>query len=154
MKSEVSPNPTRILFENTILLVEDNRINEKVAVFMLEKLGLRVNVAHNGKEAIEKNDKNSYDLILMDCNMPEMDGFQATQEIRKRETDQRIPIIALTANAMDEDREKCLAAGMDGFITKPFNKNVLVEIMAKWLGENRGHECTNLPVLVESDESD
>ena len=121
---------------------------------MLEKLGPREDGAHNGKEAIEKNDNNSYDLILMECNIPEMDGFQATREIRKRETSPRIPIIALTANAMDEDREKCLAAGMDGFIGKPFNKNVLVEIIEKRLGQNQAHACPNSPVLVESDESD
>ena len=153
-ESQVSLSPTTISLETTILLAEDNCINEKVAVTMLEKLGLQVDVAHNGKEAIEKSENNSYDLILMDCNMPEMDGFQATQEIRKRETGSRIPIIALTANAMDEDREKCLAAGMDGFISKPFNKNVLVEIMEKWLEKNQDHECPDPAILAESEESD
>ncbi len=154
LESKVSLSPTTISLENTILLAEDNCINEKVAVTMLEKLGLRVDVAHNGKEAIEKNQNNSYDLILMDCNMPEMDGFQATREIRKRETISRIPIIALTANAMDEDREKCLAAGMDGFISKPFNKNVLVEIMGNWLGKNQDHECPDSAILAESEVGD
>ncbi|GEM_PF-4038488 len=139
---------------NAILLAEDNFINEKVAVSMLGKLGLRVDVARNGMEAIEKNDENSYDLILMDCNMPEMDGFQATQEIRKREKDYRIPIIALTANAMNEDREKCLAAGMDEFITKPFNKSVLVEMIEKWLGHNQIQEDSDPAILAKSEEND
>ena len=104
-----------------VLVVEDNVVNQKVAVRMLEKLGCRADVAADGKEALEMLEILLYDLVFMDCQMPEMDGFEATAEIRRREgrSGGRLPIIGLTANAMQGDRERCLEAGMDDYITKP-----------------------------------
>ncbi|MCK4788391.1 MAG: response regulator, partial [Desulfobacteraceae bacterium] len=104
-----------------ILLAEDNLINQKLAVRILEKQGWQPVVANNGKEAVELYEKEGFDLILMDVQMPEMDGLEATTEIRKKEenTERHIPIIAITANAFEEDKKRCLAAGMDAYTTKP-----------------------------------
>ena len=107
----------------SILLAEDNKVNQRLASRMLEKLGYDVEIAENGKEVIQIVEKNDFDLILMDVQMPEMDGFQATQKIRELEqnSNKHIPIIALTAYAMKSDREKCLSVGMDGYLSKPIN---------------------------------
>ena len=142
-----------------ILLVEDNLVNQKIAVRMLTKLGYQVDVANNGQEAVDAWQNRPYAIILMDCLMPEMDGFQATRAIREQGETSRMSkalggkeasstfggaantkhviIIALTANAMEGDREKCLEAGMNDFIPKPVNIKILGEVLAKWLsGEN------------------
>jgi CheY-like chemotaxis protein len=114
------------------LVVEDNRVNQKVARLMLEKLGCRVTVAANGREGLYLITKLSFDIVLMDCQMPEMDGFEATAAIRKREADQdlpKIPIIAMTAHAMIGDQERCLSAGMDDYIAKPVTRDRLVKIL-------------------------
>ena len=120
-----------------VLVAEDNAINQKVAVRMLGKLGCRVDVAANGIEALQLWSKLPYDVIFMDCQMPEMDGFEATREIRRLEkgTGGRTPIVALTANAMTGDREKCLEAGMDDFIAKPVAEDKLRQALADWGGE-------------------
>jgi signal transduction histidine kinase/DNA-binding response OmpR family regulator len=116
-----------------VLLAEDNHVNQLVAVRTLERLGYRVDVAGNGLEAIQALRLASYDVVLMDCQMPEMDGFTATVEIRRLEGSARhTPIVALTANAMAEDRERCLAAGMDDHVSKPFNIEDLKVILARW----------------------
>lgn len=110
------------------LLVEDNIVNQKVASLMLKKTGFVITIAGNGAEAVEMYRQNTYDIIFMDCQMPVMDGFDAARAIRKMEsgTDRRTPIIALTANALGSDREKCIECGMNGFVTKPFTARSLV----------------------------
>ncbi len=117
-----------------VLLAEDNIVNQRVAVRMLEKLGCRVDVVANGLEAIDAMGRIPYDLALMDCQMPEMDGYSATGAIREQEavTGGHIPIIAMTANAMTGDREFCLRAGMDDYITKPIKSEQLLEVVQKW----------------------
>ncbi|MCG8606089.1 response regulator, partial [bacterium] len=116
-----------------VLLVEDNEDNQKLAVRMLEGLGCRVGVACNGKEAVQVIEKSHYDLVLMDCQMPEMDGFEATVQIRHNEGNQKhTPIIALTANVMEEDRRYCLDVGMDDYLTKPIKKAKLVGCLKHW----------------------
>jgi PAS domain S-box-containing protein len=121
----------------SVLLVEDNLVNQAVALGMLNRLlgPNKVTLANNGREAVEAWSKNSFDLILMDCHMPEMDGFQAAREIRKREaaTGKRLPIVALTANAMAQDREECLSAGMDDHLGKPFSRKQIQDTLDRWL---------------------
>jgi CheY-like chemotaxis protein len=125
------------LNEASILLVEDNVINQKIVVLSLEKLLRNIDIANNGKEALDKFGLSNYDLILMDIQMPVMDGFLATKKIREIEvsTGSFTPIIAITANAMSGDREACLAAGMDDYISKPFQVDILVEKMKNLLAK-------------------
>jgi PAS domain S-box-containing protein len=123
-----------------ILLVEDNPVNQRVALAMLKKLGLRTDVVANGLEAVKALQTVPYDLVLMDCQMPEMDGFEATRAVRQKESAAKspsIPIIAMTASAMQADREKCLLAGMSDFIAKPVQSEELAEMLAKWLVVSR-----------------
>jgi CheY-like chemotaxis protein len=111
--------PTRSL---DVLLAEDNRVNQRLATRLLEKMGHRVTVAHNGRDTVAAVAGHAFDLILMDVQMPEMDGLEATALIRASEHDgRRIPILALTAHVMKGDRERCLAAGMDGYVSKPLD---------------------------------
>jgi len=118
-----------------ILVAEDNETNRRLAMFMLHSLGFRPDFAVNGAEAVRTWENGSYDLILMDCQMPEMDGFQATREIRRREADTpgraRVWIVALTANALIGDRERCLAEGMDAYLSKPFTSAQLARVLAR-----------------------
>jgi PAS domain S-box-containing protein len=121
-----------------ILLAEDNRVNQEVATAIIEAWGCTVTVVANGRLAVEAASSEAFDIILMDCQMPEMDGFSATEEIRRRgvrhQTSGRpMPIIALTANAMSGDRERCLAAGMDDFVSKPFREEQLRAAVKRWL---------------------
>ncbi len=117
-----------------VLVAEDNIVNQKVAVRMLEKLGCRVDVAANGREALDALLQCPYDLVFMDCQMPEMDGYAATLAVREREpqTGSHIPIIAMTANAMQGDREACLEAGMDDYVSKPVQAAELLAMLHKW----------------------
>lgn len=120
-------------YAGRILVAEDNPVNQKVTRRMLERLGLAVHVVKNGAEAITAATQESFDLILMDCQMPEIDGFEATGKIRELgEPQGSLPIIALTANAMAGDREKCLAAGMDDFLSKPLLPERLQEALTRW----------------------
>jgi len=116
-----------------ILLVEDNPVNREVAVGMLESLGCSAHAAENGWQALQAMNNDAFDAVLMDCQMPVMDGLTATAELRRREQNSggaRLPIIALTANTMEGDRERCLAAGMDGFLVKPLDREQLATALA------------------------
>jgi CheY-like chemotaxis protein len=115
-----------------ILVAEDSMVNQKVVMRMLEKLDCAVDLAADGKQAVEMADAVHYDLIFMDCHMPEMDGFQATAVIRARTAENRTPIIALTANAMEGDRERCLTAGMDDYLAKPIKVSDLTNVLQRW----------------------
>jgi CheY-like chemotaxis protein len=113
-----------------ILLAEDNLIGQKLAVSLIQRMGHKVSIAQNGIQAIEAIEREKFDIILMDVQMPEMDGLEATQAIRERESltgRPRIPIIAMTAYAMAGDRDRCLEAGMDGYVSKPINAQELFE---------------------------
>jgi two-component system sensor histidine kinase/response regulator len=117
-----------------ILLAEDNVVNRRVALRVLEKEGHRVVVANNGAEVLKALDQSEFDAVLMDVQMPEMGGFEATAKIRERERGSRlhVPIIAMTAHAMSGDRERCLEAGMDDYITKPIRATALIELLRKY----------------------
>ncbi len=126
-----APEPS---FQGRVLLVEDVRVNQMVASQMPKKLGLEVELAEDGEQAVACWQQAEYDLIFMDCRMPNMDGYQATRLIRDRDQQgQHIPIIALTANATEDDRRRCLESGMDDIVTKPFHKSDLVQCLKQWL---------------------
>ncbi|MEO7207066.1 MAG: response regulator [Steroidobacteraceae bacterium] len=144
-------------FVPKILLVEDNPVNREVAVGMLESLGCVARTAENGSLALEEMNNDAYDAVLMDCQMPVMDGLTATTELRRREQNAggaRLPIIALTANAMEGDRERCLAAGMDDFLSKPFSQQQLAALLKRWLAlhvmpESERRESSPLLPLID-----
>ena len=127
--------PKREPTATRLLVAEDNPVNQKLIVRLLEKLGLAADVAGNGAEAVEAFSLRPYSAVLMDCQMPEMDGFEATAAIRRRDRQEgtHTPIIAVTAHAMKGDRERCLAAGMDDYVTKPIKPDLLKEILEHWL---------------------
>jgi len=125
-----------MLFETgkKILVVEDNDINQKVIVKMLKNFGLNCDLASNGKEAVEASSQKSYNVIFMDCQMPIMNGYEATEKIRELEGDKKHTIIvALTANAINGDREKCILSGMDDYLCKPINMEELKNIIEKYV---------------------
>lgn len=137
----------------SLLLVEDNIINQEVALSMLRSFGCVVDVASNGLEALDAVKHKIYDLVLMDCMMPEMDGYSAAGEIRRRQAENQLPefpVIALTANAIEGDREKCLAAGMNDYLTKPFKPRDLHDMLKKWLHHGKGMSETPQEASTDS----
>jgi CheY-like chemotaxis protein len=122
-----------------VLLAEDNALNRQVATTMLRKAGHAVEVAENGLEAVTQIKKGSFDMVLMDCHIPEMDGFAATAAIRELECRDagrgHVPIIALTANALEGDRERCLAAKFDDYLAKPFKQQDLLAMVERWIAQ-------------------
>ena len=132
-----------------VLLVEDNEVNRKLALHMLQRLGCSVEVAMNGREAVDLTANRVYDLVFMDIQMPEMDGIEATRLIRERErsTGKHLPIVAMTAHAMEGDRERCLAAGMDDYLSKPVKIDLLAQMVEKW---NPVRRRARTPLLGEA----
>jgi CheY-like chemotaxis protein len=118
-----------------VLLVEDSLVNQKVALSMLRRIGCRTDVASDGVEALERLAATAYDLVLMDGQMPRMDGFAATRALRERERlmGGHVPVVAMTAHAMQGDRERCFAAGMDDYVTKPVNRDCLTTVLSRWI---------------------
>jgi CheY-like chemotaxis protein/HPt (histidine-containing phosphotransfer) domain-containing protein len=132
-----------------VLLVEDNPVNQMVARRMLQQMGCEVTAAENGLEAVAKAREDVFDAIIMDCQLPQMDGYQATAEIRAEETS-RVPVIALTAHAIGGERERCLAAGMDDYLSKPLRREALLAALQRWLPADAGAGA----MAVESDALD
>lgn len=136
-----------------VLLADDNITNQQVVLNILKKLGLNADAVANGQEAVEALEMISYDLVLMDCQMPEMDGYEASSLIRAPDSkvkNHEVPIIALTANAMQGDREKCLNAGMNDYLSKPIDKDQLIELLEKWLPDN---SVTNIKAMEGTKEN-
>lgn len=147
--------------QGTVLLVEDHLVNQEYALQSLNGLGLQVEIAHNGEEALHRLQQRRYDLVLMDCQMPVMDGYEATRQLRQvelaRGDGERLPVIALTANAMHDDRQRCLAAGMDDYLAKPFNKQQICQLLSRWLPqtlEPAVAESLDAPVSAQASLSD
>jgi len=127
MNTERSPTPR-------VLIVEDNKVNQLVARRMVERLGYEADVVENGKLALDALAGTTYGMVLMDCQMPVMDGYEATMEIRRREPEhQHLPIVALTAHVLDNNREQCLGVGMDDFVAKPVTNTQLKDVMDRWM---------------------
>jgi signal transduction histidine kinase/DNA-binding response OmpR family regulator len=123
-----------------LLLAEDNEINQKVALGIFKNFGYRTDVVSNGKDAVKAMEKVHYDMVFMDCQMPEMDGYAATAEVRSLRSNvlnHNVPIIAMTAHAMKGDREKCLASGMDDYLSKPIQPERILEVIEKWLARSK-----------------
>jgi CheY-like chemotaxis protein len=122
-----------------ILLAEDNLVNQKLALRLLSQMGYRADVAANGLEVIESVERQTYDVVLMDVQMPEMDGLEASRRITQRwRADQRPRIVAMTANAMQGDRDECIAAGMDDYVTKPIRVEALVQALVQSAARKAG----------------
>ncbi|MBI4854675.1 MAG: response regulator [Acidobacteria bacterium] len=134
VKTPAKTSQTNPTAKQHVLLVEDSKVSQKVTAFQLKCLGYTVDIVENGYQALQALNKNSYGLILMDCLMPEMDGYQATKEIRQNEraTGNHIPIIGLTGHELVDDRNKCLSVGMDGYLSKPAEVSTLVDTLNYW----------------------
>jgi CheY-like chemotaxis protein len=126
--------PPQIRAALKLLLVEDDPVNQQVALRMIQRLGFQARMVANGRQALEKLAHTSFDIILMDCQMPEMDGYTATREIRRREgSAHHTTIVGLTAHALNGDREECLKSGMDDYVSKPVSLEDLAAILEKWI---------------------
>jgi CheY-like chemotaxis protein len=158
VRQQAESVPTKKTFTRHILLAEDNPVNQEVALLMLQGMGYTVTIAQNGREVVDHVKQSAYDAILMDCQMPEMDGFKATTQIReweRRESRPPIPIIALTAHATPGDREQCVAVGMSDYVSKPFTMTQLQTILTFWLAldptpEHHESQASSQPVLETS----
>jgi two-component system, sensor histidine kinase and response regulator len=130
-----SAAPKRAALSGRVLVAEDNPVNQRLVKAMLARLGVDADSANNGAEAVAMLGSARYDAVLMDCQMPVMDGYQATQEIRRSQSagTRHVPIIALTANVMEGDQKKCLDAGMDDYLSKPYTLHDLQKTLARWL---------------------
>ncbi len=126
----------------SVLLVEDNELNQEVAVGLLSEVNIKVDIAKNGQEALDKLDQHDYDLVLMDVQMPVMDGYVATREIRKQKRFDKLPVLAMTANAMQQDYEACIASGMNDHIAKPIDPRDLFGKLIKWIPSRNGKKNT------------
>ncbi len=145
--------------EGKALVVEDNQVNQKVIELMLKKTGLECELANNGYEALYRLENQVFNIVFMDCQMPELNGYEATRIIRNGgKPYQGVPIVALTANAMESDRDACLAVGMDDFLAKPIDQQALVSVLEKWIKEvpdgGSHHEDVEVEVLSKKDASD
>ena len=151
----ISPTQLQMWQRPVVLVAEDNPINQKLAALLLERLGYRVEVVANGRDAVDAVHRRHYAVVFMDCQMPEMDGFEATRIIRKQKYEndragiptRMVPIIAMTANAMQGDRERCLAAGMDDYLPKPITPEGLTAVLERWVveTEDTGGEGFDIP---------
>ncbi|MCF7986056.1 MAG: PAS domain S-box protein [Methylovulum sp.] len=153
--SDTSRQPVyspQFLEDTRVLVVEDNRINQQVVKEFLELSKIHVEVAENGKVALERLQQAEYDAVLMDMHMPVMDGVKATQLIRQQEQFRHLPVIALTAGVTKEERDKCLAAGMNDLVPKPINPDKLLSTLARWLNANNV-ESSSAPVAIELDDA-
>ncbi len=144
----LAPAPRKHL-RGRVLLAEDNLVNQEVAKAMLADLGLRVEIANHGEEVLAMVATRDFDVVLMDCQMPVMDGYQATAALRQREVagSRRLPVIALTANAMEGDRKQCLAAGMNDYLAKPYTRAQLEQVLSRWLAPDTRTDDTTPPVV-------
>jgi signal transduction histidine kinase/CheY-like chemotaxis protein/HPt (histidine-containing phosphotransfer) domain-containing protein len=150
---QTQPEPAAPTLSGHILLGEDNAVNQEIALLMLQSMGCTVTVAQNGREVLEHAQRSRYDVILMDCQMPEMDGFEATTRIReweRHESRAPMPIIALTAHATPGDREQCLAKGMNDYIAKPFSMEQLQTVLTTWLSSIPTTDIQQLPASSQS----
>ena len=134
-----------------ILLAEDHPLNQKVALLLLQRMGFDAHVVCNGAQAVEAAARRDYDAILMDCHMPEMDGFEATKRIRENEQDtgKHVPIIAVTALAMAGDRERCLDAGMDDYVPKPIDRDILHDKLVYWMNPGTISAIRNASKVIQ-----
>jgi CheY-like chemotaxis protein len=157
VRSEDSSTPSAVSapaiaehFRGRVLVVEDNPVNQLVAEGVLAKLGYLVDVAANGHEALQALELTAYSAVLMDCHMPEMDGYEATGEIRRREgVSRHTPIIAMTAGVMSEDRARCIAAGMDDFVSKPVDVGVLSAVLTRWAASGGSTQASTGPESMD-----
>jgi CheY-like chemotaxis protein len=138
-----------------VLLAEDNKVNQMLALTLLKKRGYDVAVADNGRQAVDLVQRSEFDVVLMDVQMPELDGFEATAVLRaaEAETAKRLPIIAVTAHAMEGDRQRCLAAGMDDYISKPIDPDKLEAAILRWTGKLPDFEHSRALDLAQGDET-
>jgi len=152
-KTNIKVNGVEKLKDKKVLVVEDNLINQEIAFAFLKEIDVNVDIANNGKEAVEMVFGNNYDLVLMDVQMPVMDGYEATKEIRNNTKFSKLPILAMTASAMLSDREEALEVGMNDHIAKPIDVNHLYRSLLSWLDDKRDVEITSSPKLIAEDDS-